>query len=167
MPLNVSRLPLAEIDPLDTIEEVLEASGWQFDRDEDGVIQAVAETRWGDMGALFAAREEPAAVHYSLTLDVKPVETKRAAISELIVMANERLWLGHFDYWADEGVIIFRTTFPLLDRPSPTDGEIRAVVAASVSAVDRFVPAFNFLIWAGKTPREAIEAAMFETQGEA
>jgi hypothetical protein len=29
------------------------------------------------------------------------------------------------------------------------------------------VPAFNFLIWAGKSPREAIDAVMFETQGEA
>ena len=80
---------------------------------------------------------------------------------------HERLWLGHFDYWTDEGVIIFRYTFPLMERDEATIGEIRATIAAAVSAVDRFVPAFNFLIWAGKSPREAIDAVMFETQGEA
>jgi hypothetical protein len=40
-------------------------------------------------------------------------------------------------------------------------------MAAAVSATERFVPAFNFLIWAGKSPRDALEAVMFETHGEA
>ena len=48
--------------------------------------------------------------------------------------------------------------------PTP---DIRAVIAAAVSAADRFMPAFNFLVWAGKSPREAIDAVMFETHGEA
>jgi hypothetical protein len=167
MPLDISRLKLTTFDPLERIEAVLDSAGWQYDREEDGTLQAVAETRWGDMGAMFAWRPEPAAIHYSLTLDVKPIDAKRGLLSELIVLANERLWLGHFDYWADEGVVIFRATFPLMEREAPTEGEVKAVVAASVSAVDRFIPAFNFLIWAGKSPREAMDAAMFETHGEA
>ena len=115
----------------------------------------------------FAFRPEPAAIHFSVTLDIKPVADKRRQLSELIIMANERLWLGHFDYWADEGVVIFRYTFSMMDRDEASLGEIRSTIAAAVSAVDRFVPAFNFLIWAGKSPREAIDAVMFETQGEA
>ena len=55
----------------------------------------------------------------------------------------------------------------MLDRDEVSPGEARAAIAASISAADRFVPAFNFLIWAGKSPREAIEAVMFETHGEA
>ncbi len=167
MSLGLSPDEFGGIDPLERVEEALEMVGWQHDRDDEGTIQAVAETRWGDMGALFAYRPEPAAIHFSLTLDIKPVDAKRSQLSELVIMANERLWLGHFDYWTDEGVIIFRYTFPLMERDEATIGEIRATIAAAVSAVDRFVPAFNFLIWAGKSPREAIDAVMFETQGEA
>ncbi|MEQ8299803.1 MAG: YbjN domain-containing protein [Hyphomonas sp.] len=167
MSLDLSRAEIDLPDPLERVEEALETAGWQYDRDEDGTIQAVAETKWGDMGALFAYRPDPSAIHYSMTLDVKPVPARRAAIAELIMMANERLWLGHFDYWADEGVIIFRYTFSMLDRDEVSPGEARAAIAASISAADRFVPAFNFLIWAGKSPRESIEAVMFETHGEA
>lgn len=167
MGLDLSSDPFGGIDPLERVEEALEVVGWQHERDDEGTLQAVAETRWGDMGALFAYRPEPAAIHFSLTLDIKPVAAKRNQLSQLVIMANERLWLGHFDYWSDEGVVIFRYTFPLMDRDEVSLGEIRAAIAAAVSAVDRFVPAFNFLIWAGKSPRDAIDAVMFETQGEA
>ncbi len=167
MTLYTTSADADHLDPFESVEEALEAAGWQFERDDEGTMQVVAETRWGDMGALFAHRSEPSALHYSLTLDVKPLPTKRAQIAELVMMANERLWLGHFDYWAEEGVILFRYTFPLVEREQVAAGELRAVIAASVSAVDRFVPAFNFLIWAGKSPREAMDAVMFETRGEA
>ena len=167
MSLEMSRSDFLGIDPLELVEDVLEAAGQPAERDEEGTLQVVAETRWGDMGALFAYRPEPAAVHFSLTLDVKPQEAKRAAIAELIMLANERLWIGHFDFWVEDGVIIFRYTFPMEGRDELTEGEVRAVLAAAVAAADRFMPAFNFLVWAGKSPREAIDAVMFETQGEA
>ncbi len=156
-----------EIDPLECVEAVLEATGWQHERDDDQTVQCIVESRWGDMGGLFAFRREPAAIHFSVTLDVKVIATKQAAVRELILMMNERLWLGHFDYWAEEGVILFRHALPILDRDEPSPGEIRAVMVAAVDAADRFIPAFNFVVWAGKSPQEAIEAAMFETDGEA
>lgn len=167
MSLEMSRSDFLAVDPLELVEDVLETAGWPAERDEEGTLQVVAETRWGDMGALFAYRPEPAAVHFSLTLDVKPQASKQGAIAELIMLANERLWLGHFDYWIEDGVIIFRYTFPMEGRDELSEGEIRAVLAAAVAAADRFMPAFNFLVWAGKSPRDAIDAVMFETQGEA
>lgn len=155
------------VDPLDVVEQALAVTGWHHERDEDETIQCVVPTRWGEMGGLFAWRRAPAAVHFSVTLDVKPQARKRADISELVLMVNERLWLGHFDYWADEGVLLFRHTLPMLDRDEPSDGEIRALMTASAESIERFIPAFNFILWAGKTPREALEGALFETQGEA
>lgn len=151
----------------DTVEQVLNGLGWQYDRDGYDALQCIAPTRWGDMGALFTNRVEPPALHLSLTLDVKPQASRRAVISELIMMMNERLWLGHFDYWIEDSVIIFRHALPMAGRMSPGSAELLSVLTAAVEAVERFVPAFNFVIWAGKTPTEAIAAAMFETDGEA
>lgn len=168
MSLSVERSQSMDIDALELIESCLTEAGWDFQRDEDDeTIQCIAGSKWGDMGGMFANRKEPPAVHFSITLDVKPTDSRRQAIAELVMMANERLWLGHFDYWSDEGVIIFRHALPMLDRVEPEAGEIRAVMAAGLDSVNMFVPAFNFVIWAGKTPREALEAALFETAGEA
>lgn len=168
MSLTVDNIHTTDIDPMEMVESCLAVAGWEFQRDEDGTtIQCLADTRWGEMGGMFASRREPPALHFSITLDVKPTQARRAQIAELVMMANERLWLGHFDYWADEGVIIYRHALPMLDRIEPEAGEVRAVLAAGLDAVNMFVPAFNFVIWAGKTPAEAMEAAMFETAGEA
>ncbi|MEM1149555.1 MAG: YbjN domain-containing protein [Pseudomonadota bacterium] len=168
MSLSQTDIETTNIEALDVIEEMLEAAGWQHEREEvDDAVQCICPTRWGDMGALFAMRHEPAAIHFSVTLDVKPQPGKRAALAELVMLCNERLWLGHFDYWAEEGVIIFRHALPMLDRDVPSAGEVRSLMAAAVDSCERFVPAFNFLVWAGKSPREAIDAVMFETLGEA
>ena len=149
------------------VEQVLDGQGWQFERDGYDGLQCIIPTRWGEMGALFANRHDPAALHFSLTLDVKPQVSRRQAINELVMMMNERLWLGHFDFWLDDNVIIFRHALPMAGRMSVSHGEIQAVLTAAVDAAERFVPAFNFVIWAGKSPEEAIGAAMFETDGEA
>lgn len=168
MGLTVENTQTQRAETMEVVESCLAVAGWDFQRDEDDdSLQCIAASRWGDMGGMFAARSEPPALHFSITLDVKPTSARRTQIAELVMMANERLWLGHFDYWAEEGVIIFRHALPMLDRAEPQTGEVRAVMAAGLDAVNMFIPAFNFVIWAGKTPSEAMEAAMFETAGEA
>jgi hypothetical protein len=37
----------------------------------------------------------------------------------------------------------------------------------AVEACERYYPAIQFVLWAGKSAEEAIAAAMFETQGNA
>jgi hypothetical protein len=55
----------------------------------------------------------------------------------------------------------------MLDRIAPDGGEIAAVIAAALDAADQFLPAFNFVVWAGKSAEDAVAAVIFETQGEA
>ena len=167
MSLRTTRTEHNGLELLESIEQVLSEFGWTYERDGNDGVQSVAQTRWGEMGCIFAVRPEPAAMHFSLTMDVKPQTAKRAAISELIILMNERLWLGHLDFWIEDEVIIFRHTIPLAGRVAPSYGEIKSVLSAALEATERFIPAINFVIWAGKPPREAMTAALFETEGEA
>ena len=41
------------------------------------------------------------------------------------------------------------------------------VVDIAFSECERFFPAFQFVLWGGKSPEEALAAAMLETVGEA
>ncbi len=152
---------------MDVVEQTLLAADWACERSEDGMIHCAATTKWGEFGGMFVWRAEPASLSFSLTLDLRAPNAKQAQISDLLRRINERLWLGHFDYWNDEGVAVFRHTIPMLDRIAPEQGEIAAILAAALDAADQFLPAFNFVVWAGKSAAEAVAAVIFETHGEA
>ncbi|MBK8841101.1 MAG: YbjN domain-containing protein [Hyphomonadaceae bacterium] len=152
---------------MDVVEQTLLAADWACERSEEGMIHCASMTKWGEFGGMFAWRDEPASLNFSLTLDLRAPNAKQSAISELLRKINERLWLGHFDYWNDEGVAVFRHTIPMFDRIAPDPGEIAAVLTAALEAADQFLPAFNFVVWAGKSAEEAVAAVVFETHGEA
>ncbi len=65
MDLSADRNRPADADPMELVEICLSAAGWDFQRDEDdGALQCLAHTRWGEMGGLFAIRREPPALHF-------------------------------------------------------------------------------------------------------
>ena len=49
----------------------------------------------------------------------------------------------------------------------PTLAQAASMIDAAMEAADRFYPAFDFLLAAGKSPDEAMAACMFETVGQA
>jgi len=88
-------------------------------------------------------------------------------VHELLAIINEKLWLGHFGMWADEGLPMFRTTLPLRGHNGVTVEQAEDLVETAIIECERFYPAFQYVIWGGKTALEAVEAAMIDTVGEA
>ena len=157
----------ANDNTMDIIEQCLASAEWGAERSDERSMNFAAPTRWGECGGIFILRDEPRAVHFSLSVDMRASNTRRAQVLELLSMVNERLWMGHFEYWVDDGVLMYRHTLPLLSREAPEKGEVEAVMHAAAEAIEKFLPAFNFVVWAGKTPKDALEAALFDTLGEA
>ncbi len=152
---------------LDLVEHILEATEWSFEREGEEAVHCIAPTRWGEFGGIFAVRDLPPVLQFSVTLDIRPTPQRRSEVNALIVAVNARLPLGHFDYWKEDNLILFRHAIALNDRAEPEAGEISAVIMAATQALDRFIPALNYVIWAGQTADQAMEAAIFDTNGEA
>lgn len=155
-----------EFDPLEAAEHVLIAEQKTFERSEDE-IHFAASTEWTDLHGVFSWRAEFPAMVLTLAVDMKTPKARRADVAALVALLNETLWLGHFDLWSEDGSVVYRATLPVLGRDGPEPVECAALLAAGVEAVERFYPAFNFLVWAGKTPEEAAGAVLFETLGQA
>lgn len=153
-------------DPLDIVEQVLSLEGHAFERGDEEVHFAVPGS-WSDVHGCFAYRDDLPTVTLTVGFDLRAPQTRRDAVCRLLALINENLWIGHFELWAEDGTIAFRHAVPLIDRDEPTPGEVTAMFAAAVDAANRFYPAFNFVIWAGKSPEEALAAAMFDTAGQA
>ena len=101
--------------------------------------------------------------------DIKVNVEKRQAIYEALGLINEQLWLGHFEMWSGSGILVFRHATILDTRDS--DGlsleQAEAIVEAAMEECERFYPVFQFVLWGGKSPGEAIAAALIDTHGEA
>ena len=58
-----------------------------------------------------------------------------------------------------------RWCWPAASRPRASNA--RRCSSSALDACEGYFPAFQFVVWAGKPAREALDAAMFETSGEA
>ena len=63
----------------------------------------------------FCWHPELGVMHLSCTLEMKVPANKREQIYALLAMANEKLWLGHFDLWSEEHLPVFRHSLMLRD----------------------------------------------------
>lgn len=154
------------IDPLDVVEHVLTAENLDFDRTDDGDLAFALTGDWKDYELWFAWRPEADCLQLCLSLDVRAVKKSRAPAFELLSLINQRVWLGHFELWPEDGEIVFRHAMALPTGERPTLAQAASMIDTAVEAADRFYPAFDFML-KGKSPSDAMAACMFETVGHA
>jgi hypothetical protein len=154
-------------DPLEVVENVLTAENLPFDRTEEGDLAFALAGDWKDYELWFAWRPEGDCLQLCCSLDLQAAKGRRTAAYELASMINQRVWLGHFEVWAEDGEIVFRHALALPHGERPTLAQAASMIDAAVEAVDRFYPAFDFMVRGSKDPVEAIDACLFETKGTA
>lgn len=153
--------------PVDVVERLAAVNEWAFDRIEDDEISILVSGAWANYDLSFTWIPEMESLHVACSFDFKAPSRKRAAIGELAQLINEQLWLGHFDLWREQDIVMFRHSLCLAGGASASDAQCSAVVKAAVTACETYYQAFQFVLWADREPREAIAFAAFETRGSA
>ena len=153
--------------PLDVVERIVDGNDWSFDRRNDREMAAQAPGRWCDYTLYFAWNDEVGAMHFTCAFDIRVPKARRAQVNELLSLANEKLWLGHFNVWNEGGLPMFSHAMPLRGTRGPTLEQMEDLMDIALSECDRFYPAFQYVIWGGRTAADAVAAAMIETLGEA
>ena len=153
--------------PIDMLERYCDAHGWANERHDDELVAQVKGSWTGyELRALW--REEDGVVQLLAFPDIKVTEDRRAAVYEAIGLINEQLWLGHFELWSSSGVLLYRHAAMIDgDDGALSLGGAEMLVETAIDECERFYPVFQFVLWGGKSPKEAIAAAMVETHGEA
>jgi len=148
--------------PVDVVERLAAVNEWDFDRAEIDEISILVSGRFANYDVAFTWLAEQESLHVSCSFDLKTPPHKRAAIGELTQLINEQLWLGHFDLWTQQDMVMFRHSLCLAGGAAASDAQCGAVVKAAVNACETYFQAFQFVLWANRGPREAIALAAFE-----
>lgn len=153
--------------PIDMLEDYFSAHGWTSERAGDDEIVTTVTGSWTQYELRAVWREDDRVLQFLGFPDIRVSADKRAAIYEVLGLINEQLWLGHFDLWSSESVVMYRHALLLSGGAEPTEEQAIALVKAAVEACERYYQAFQFVVWAGKTAKEGMEGAILETVGEA
>lgn len=154
-------------NPLDVLEQIVAANDWAFERHSEGEMAAEAPGQWCTYTLLFSWAPEISAMHFSCAFEAKVPDARRAPLFELLARANEKLWIGHFGLDSDDGTPVFRHSVLLRGAPGASAESLEDMVDIALTECERFFPAFQFVLWGGKPPAEALEAAMLDCVGEA
>lgn len=154
-------------NPLDVLEEIVAANEWLFDRANDDELIVELAGRWCHYRLFFVWQREIGALQFSCQFDMRVPDGKRSDVNDLLSMLNNRMWLGHFDLEPQQNTPLFRYTILSRGEHVPNVEMLEDLVEIALTECERFYPAFQFVIWGGKRPVEAMAAAMIDTVGQA
>ena len=154
-------------NPLEVVEQVASTNGWSFERAGEDEITILAAGKWTDYQVSYTWMFDIEALHLACAFELKVPERNRVEVQQLISLINEQMWVGHFDLWTQDGIVMYRHALILAGGVEASSRQCEALLGTALDACERYFPAFQFVVWAGKPAREALDAAMFETQGQA
>jgi hypothetical protein len=158
---------LGRVHPLDTVEQFVAARSLAYERPADDEIVVTVDGRWCVYRLWFAWEAEIDALLFSCAFDMKLPKPCRAPVSALLALINERMWIGHFDVWAEEASPMFRHGMLLSGGAVLSTEQVEDLIDIAISECERYYPAFQYVIWGGKRPDEAMQMAVLDPQGEA
>ena len=154
-------------NPLDIAESVIMDRDWVFERPADGELIAEVSGAWCNYRVWFTWQEDCGGLTLCCALDTKLPKAMTAKVHSLLALVNEKLWLGHFDLSSEDSTIVFRHSLLLKNGVGTSAEHLHELLDIAVEECERFFPAFQSVVWGGKSAAEALEYSLFETIAEA
>ncbi|MFA5591895.1 MAG: YbjN domain-containing protein [Micavibrio sp.] len=131
-------------NPLDSVEEILCANEWIFDRMTEDELTVQVTGKMGEYKLFFHWQEDYSAMQFSCEMDVEISESAMDAAAKTMTEINSSLWLGHFDFRSGTNIPHFRHT-TLFRGMTHTSGaeHLEDLVDIAISECERYFPVFD------------------------
>lgn len=153
--------------PIDVLEALAIGEDWDYNRTEENELEINFEAQEATYALTFNWMQGIESLHVACAFDLKVPLQRQAEIGKLLRLVNEQLWIGHFDAWFDEGVVIFRNALLLTAGATVSDNQCGAMAQSAADSCDMYYTAFQTVVWAGTSADDAVKNVMFITEGEA
>lgn len=145
-------------NPIDTIENIFARDNVSFDRRKENELVAEVLGKWDNMLIFFAYEEHLRCLHMSCLLNIETAAVDRSKMFELLALLNENLWLGHFSYWSEQKMPIFKHSVILQDTEELFTSKISKIIELSIMECERVYPIFNAVMRQNISPTQALYA---------
>ena len=147
-------------NPIDSIEYILEHDNIVCERRKETELVAEVHGKWDNMLIFFAFEEHMRCLHLSCLLNIGTAAVDRSKMFELLALLNENLWLGHFSYWSEQKMPIFKHSLILQDDEELFVHKIGQIIELAIMECERVYPIFNAVMKQNVEPSEALHAGL-------
>ena len=120
------------------------ANGWEYDIDENRNIHVEIGGNWCDYQLSYGLNDTGNIVYLSCALDIKVTKKSSHEIYKLLTDINQKLALGHFEVWMEDGWPIFRHSILISNNNTLCKSQIEEISLIALEECERFYPLFNF-----------------------
>ena len=141
---------------LDAVTAYLDSDNWPYEKMEDDFVVRVLFRGDNAQFACFAqAREEQQQFVFYSICPVAVPEHKRPEIAEFITRANFDMVIGNFELDYEDGEVRFKTSIDV-EGADLLSTLIKPILYANVLMMDQYLPGMMGVIYADKTPADAV-----------
>ena len=133
-------------NPLDSVEEILHANEWIFDRMTEDELTVQITGKMGEYKLFFQWQEEYSAMQFTCQYDIDIKPAAKDMTAKTMTAINSSLWLGHFDFREGSDTPCFRHTTLFRGQTQTSGAEhLEDLVDIAISECERYFPVFDML----------------------
>ncbi len=149
-------------NPLDVFERLSIAENYDFERVNPGEIHVAVPGLWRDHDISITWQATDEKLQLFLLFDGRVPGGRTDDICRLMSLINENLVAGHFDYWTKEAALVYRNAISLSGGADLKTEQAMDLIACAMDAAERGYPACQYVVWAGKSPEDALTLALVD-----
>lgn len=151
-------------NPIDAFVRIAIAESYGYERLGPNEVHIQMGGLWcdHDLSISWEPNEEQLALF--IVFDGRVPGGRADDICRLLCLLNERLSAGHFDHWRKKGTLVYRHAVSLRGGAALSTEQALDVMSHAMDAAERGYPAAQYVIWAGKSPEDALAEALVDIE---
>lgn len=155
------------IHPIDVVEHLAKSFEWDFDRINEDEMNIPIVGEWCKYNLTVHWNSQIDGLHMGIAFDFRPPKDRVDELEKLLRLINEQLWMGHFEYWGNSDILMFRYGTLLADGKGFSDRQCHMIINHSIETCEQYYAAFQFTLWANKPAEQALMACLLDITGSA
>ena len=152
----------ASMNPINVFRRLAVAEHYDYELVRPEEIHISLPGLWCQHDIVVAWHADTETIHFYLALDGRAPGGRSDDICRLLSLLNERLNVGHFDFWGKNGALVYRNALSLRGGARLKIEQAQDMIASALDAAERGYPACQYVIWAGKSPEDALTSALVD-----
>ena len=149
-------------NPLDVFLRICIAEGYDHERVDINELHISLPGLWCEHDVSLTWNAATEQMQVFLLFEGRMPGGRSDDICRLMSLLNESLAAGHFDYWDKNRSLVYRDSASLRGGAKLGTEQGLDMLAHALDAAERGYPACQYVIWAGKSPEDAMTSALVD-----